>query len=517
MNTIKPIARVLIVGAGPTGMVLALWLARLGVPVRLVDKTAAPGTTSRALAVQIRTLEFYRQLGIANEVTAHGHWVETANLWVAGRQAARLRFGAVGKDLSAYPGPIIYPQDEHERMLVDQLASVGVMVERCTELLDFAEVQGHVSARVRGADGVEESVDVEYIAGCDGAHSRVREILNIGFPGGTYRHLFYVADVEATGEAANGELHVALDASDFLAIFPLQKPGAMRLVGTVRRGLDHAHQSLSWGDVSQRVVQWLHLEVNKVNWLSTYRVHHRVAQQFRIGCAFLLGDAAHIHSPAGGQGMNTGIGDAVNLAWKLAAVLQARGAHTLLDTYEPERIAFARRLVKSTDRAFREATSSKWLARRVRLDVVPVVAPLALHFRVVRRFMLRTISQLLVSYPYSALSEGRRAGTLRAGQRLPWLRGAVEGEDNFAPLSAFDWQVHVFGIPSAEFARACEARNLPLHTFVWQAAAMQAGFTRDAAYLVRPDGYIALISASDARGEVESYLDRHGIIARGSR
>ena len=516
MNETKPVTRVLIVGAGPTGMVLALWLARLGVAVRIIDKTASPGTTSRALAVQIRTLELYRQLGIANQVTAHGHWVETVNLWVAGRKTARLGFGAAGNDFSAYPGPIIYPQDEHEKMLVDELASVGVIVERCCELLDFAEIKGQVSARVRGANGVEESVVVDYIAGCDGAHSRVREVLNIGFPGGTYEHLFYVADIEGRGEPVNGELHVALDTNDFLAVFPMAKAGTVRLVGTVRQAPDDAHQSLSWDDVSQRVVQWLHLEVIKVNWLSTYRVHHRVAQQFRKGRAFLLGDAAHIHSPAGGQGMNTGIGDAVNLAWKLAAVLQARGRDALLDTYEPERIAFARRLVKSTDRGFREVTSSNWLARRVRLDLVPVVAPMALHFRVVRRFMLRTISQLLVSYPASALSEGR-AGAVRAGQRLPWVRMSVEAEDNFAPLSSLDWQVHVYGVPSAELSEVCLARRLPLHAFAWQAEAMRAGFTRDAAYLVRPDGYIALIRVMGRAADLLSYLDRHGIVARGSR
>ena len=155
----------------------------------------------------------------------------------------------------------------------------------------------------------------------------------------------------------NGELHVALDTSDFLAVFPLKEDGRARLIGTVRADAEHRHENLSWDDVSTRVIEWMRIDVERVNWFSTYHVHHRVADRFRKGRAFLLGDAAHIHSPVGGQGMNTGIGDAVNLAWKLAAVVHGRADASLLDSYEPERIAFARRLVATTDRAFTGVTS----------------------------------------------------------------------------------------------------------------------------------------------------------------
>src|SRR5205823_14209953 len=164
---------------------------------------------------------------------------------------------------------------------------------------------------------------------------------------------------------------------------------------------------LSWNDVSTRVIQWLGVEVQRVNWFSTYRVHHRVAGRFREGRAFLLGDAAHIHSPVGGQGMNTGIGDAVNLAWKLAAVVKGRADASILDSYEPERIAFARRLVATTDRAFTGVTSEGTLARRIRLNIVPLLIPLLFHFQALRRFLFRTVSQTAVSYRGSSLSEGR--------------------------------------------------------------------------------------------------------------
>src|SRR6202521_3032449 len=396
---------VLIVGAGPTGLVLALWLTELGVRVRLVDKTAEPGTTWRAVAVQARSLELYSQVGLADAVVERGRKAGAANLWVAGRKVARAVFGDMGAGLSPFPYALVFPQDEHERLLIDRLAEAGVEVERRTELLGFDAAKGRVIARLTRPDGAREACEPAYIAGCDGAHSSVREALEIGFPGGTYTHLFYVADVEASGAAMNGELHVALDTTDFLAVFPLKGEGRARLVGTVREEAERQQENLSWNDVSQRVIQWIRIDVSRVNWFSTYRVHHRVADHFRKGCAFLLGDAAHIHSPVGGQGMNTGIGDAVNLAWKLAAVVHWRADASLLDSYEPERIAFARRLVATTDQAFTGVTSRGAIARRMRLNVVPLLVPLLFHFATVRRFMFRTISQTAVNYRGSSLSE----------------------------------------------------------------------------------------------------------------
>src|SRR5882762_4301991 len=429
---------VLIIGAGPTGLVLALWLTRLGVRVRIVDKTVEPGTTSRALAVQGRTLELYRQVGLAEAVVERGRKMIAANLWVAGKKAARAVFGDMGAGLSPFPYALIFPQDEHERVLIDRLAEVGVEVERQTELLGFKDATTRVLARLKRMDGASEVCEAAYIAGCDGAHSTVREALEIGFPGGIYAHLFYVADVEASGPSMNGELHVALDKTDFRADFPLKGEGRARLIGTVREEAEDQRENLSWDEVSKRVVEWMSIDVKRVNWFSTYRVHHRVADHFREGRAFLLGDAAHIHSPVGGQGMNTGIGDAVNLAWKLAAVLHGRAATSILDSYEPERIAFARRLVATTDRAFTGVTSSGAIARAIRLHIVPFLLPTAFALHTVRRFMFRTVSQTVVNYRGSSLSEGR-AGTVHGGDRLPWIELNVSGgEDNFAPLASLN-------------------------------------------------------------------------------
>jgi 2-polyprenyl-6-methoxyphenol hydroxylase-like FAD-dependent oxidoreductase len=499
---------VLIVGAGPTGLVLALWLTRLGIRVRIVDKTAEPGTTSRALAVQARTLELYSQIGLAGEVVASGRKMAAINLWTAGRRVAHAVFGDMGAGISPFPYALIFPQDEHERLLIDRLARAGVNVERETELVDFEEAADHVLARLKRSDGATDTCEAAYIAGCDGAHSTVRQALGIGFPGGTYNHLFYVADVEASGAAMDGELHAALDTADFLLVFPLKGDGRARLIGTLRADATPQHEQLSWTDVSTRVIEWMRIDVQRMNWFSTYRVHHRVADRFGKGRAFLLGDAGHIHSPVGGQGMNTGIGDAVNLAWKLAAVLRARADASLVDSYEPERIAFARRLVATTDQAFKAVTSDGALARLVRLDIVPDVVPTIFRFALTRRLMFRTISQTSVNYRGSPLSEGR-AGAVHGGDRLPWVMTNLShpDEDNFAPLTSLDWQLHVYGDAAPEIYTMCAARTLALHLFVWRPDMDRAGLRRNALYLVRPDGYVALADPEGRSAAVTAYLD----------
>jgi 2-polyprenyl-6-methoxyphenol hydroxylase-like FAD-dependent oxidoreductase len=441
---------VLIIGAGPTGLVLALWLTKLGVKVRIIDKTAEAGTTSRALAVQARTLELYRQLDLADTVVACGHKVPAVNLWVRGEPKAHLSFETIGSDLC----------------------------------------------------------EASYIAGCDGARSIVRETIGTGFPGGTYRQVFYVADVEAGGRAVDGELHVDLDEADFLAVFPLADKGRARLIGTVRDERADRAEALKFQDVSDRAINNLKVQVNKVNWFSTYHVHHRVTSHFRTGRTFLLGDAAHIHSPAGGQGMNTGIGDAINLAWKLAAVLAGRAPDKLLDSYEAERIGFARRLVATTDRVFSFVTAEGRMADILRTRVAPVLIPKITQFEIAREYLFRTVSQITLNYRRGPLSRGA-AGHVHGGDRLPWV--SVDGKDNFTSLTAMTWQIHVYGTASAELTGWCTGHCVPLHVFDWRSEYETAGLARDAVYLLRPDTYVALADTSGDPNTLNHYCAEQGI------
>jgi 2-polyprenyl-6-methoxyphenol hydroxylase-like FAD-dependent oxidoreductase len=404
-------------------------------------------------------LEFYRQVDLSSAVVEAGVKVAAANLWVGRARAARLPLGRMGEGLSPFPYALTYSQDAHERLLIERLDALGVKVERRTELVRFDQHPERVRAVLNRPDGSEEICEAAYLAGCDGAHSTVREGLATGFPGGTYSGLFYVADVDAAGPLADGEIHVDFEEADFLAVFPLKGTGRLRLIGPVSWEPNREHREPTFDDVGERAIRNLKLTIARVNWFSTYRVHHRVAARFRAGRAFLLGDAAHVHSPVGGQGMNTGIGDAVNLAWKLAAVLHGSARDSLLTTYEPERIRFARRLVATTDRAFTLVTKQGVAARFVRTRVVPLIAPLLFRLAAVRRFLFRTVSQIGVNYRNSPLSVGA-AGAVRGGDRLPWVE-TEPGQDNFAPLASLTWQVHVYGELRGGLAEVCA--ELQLH------------------------------------------------------
>ncbi len=509
---------VLVVGAGPTGLFLAMLLVRLGVRVRIVDRSESAGTTSRALAVQARTLELYRQVDLADEVLRRGLRLGAVNLWRRGQHAARIELGDVGRGLSPFPFGVIFPQDEHERLLIERLEALGVRVERQTEATSVEPRSDGVTVHLRGADGRTASCEAAFVAGCDGARSMLREAMGVGFPGGTYEHSFYVADVEASGPPMNRELHVLLDDAGFLGLFPLAGQGRARLVGTLREGAAEGGKTASWQDVDGRPIERIGLVVDRVNWFSTYRVHHRVASRFRTGRLFLLGDAGHIHSPVGGQGMNTGLGDAMNLAWKLAAVLGDRANADLLDTYEPERIAFARRLVATTDRVFKAASSDARIADVVRTQLVPRLAARVSKTAIGRRLFFRALSQTGIEYRGSPWSSGR-AGAVHAGDRLPWVASAHPapggGADNFTPLRALDWQVHVYGAPPADLRPRCDERRIPLHEFPFDAAAKTAGLRDDAVYLVRPDGHVgAAMHAREAATALATYLGSHGIRGR---
>jgi 2-polyprenyl-6-methoxyphenol hydroxylase-like FAD-dependent oxidoreductase len=495
---------VLVAGAGPTGLVLALELARRGVKVRIIDKAHGPGLASRAMAVHARTLELYGRLGLADEVVARGIRMERLHMRERGREVAVFELGEIGEGLSPYPFVLSFPQDEHERVLGARLEEAGVRVEWDTELVAFDDTGECVRATLRTKGG-EETVEAAYLGGCDGAHSAVRQGLGLGFPGGTYSQLFYVADVEATGDAANGDLNACLATDAFCVIFPIRTSGTFRLIGIVPEEIGR-REPVTLADLRPLVERLGGLEVSCENWFSTYSVHHRVADHFRKGRVFIAGDAGHVHSPAGGQGMNTGIGDAVNLAWKLAAVVGRRASAAVLDTYEPERIAFARLLVETTDRAFTGIVSRGLGGRFLRGFLAPHLFPVLLRFQAVRRLAFRTVSQTRITYRGSALAVGE-AGRVGGGDRLPWVASA----DNFAPLASLDWQVHVYGKVGERlgaFAR------VPVHGFAWSEDARAAGLAEGAMYLVRPDGYVALAGARQDVDGLSRFLDAFGIVTR---
>jgi 2-polyprenyl-6-methoxyphenol hydroxylase-like FAD-dependent oxidoreductase len=482
--------KVLVAGAGPTGLVLALWLAKKGIPVRIVDKAQGPGETSRAMAVQARTLELYAQLGFADEVVEEGIQVKSIQALESGHPVAKFEFKDLGDGLSPYPFVLSYPQDDHERLLGRHLKEAGIEIEWNTEVQDLTQTENSVTVTL-SKDGQTKEDTYDYVCGCDGAHSVVRQRLGVGFPGGTYDVPFFVADVVATGEVSEEAFRANLS-SEILLVFPIRSSGHFRLIGTVPEA-QADNDLIRFEDIKDHVEQLGAIKVECVDWFSRYKVHHRVAQNFRVGRCFIAGDAGHIHSPAGGQGMNTGIGDAVNLAWKLAEV--AHGADpSLLDTYEAERLAFAHSLVESTDRVFGAVTNKGAIGYLTRDVFLAHVAPFALGFHWARETLFKTVSQTKIDYRHSPLSEGA-AGGVHGGDRLPWLG------DNYAPLTKLEWQGHVYG------GNPIQIPGLPIHQFPWTDQAKEAGFQKDALYVIRPDGYVALAQSDPSPTDVAKFLD----------
>lgn len=502
--------RVLITGAGPTGLALALMLARHGVGFRLIDKGAGPGRHSRAMNIHARVLELYDQLGIAEDMISQGIKVDRVALRRSDhhgkpRPITGFRLGDFGAGLSPFPFMLALPQDQHEATLLRHLVAAGGRVEWNSRLTDARQDADGISARIDGPAGPEDA-RFDWIAGCDGAHSQLRKSLGIGFQGGTYPQPFYVADV-LLDDTPPADITMTLGDQLLALVLPLRHGGSQRLIGLLPADLA-GQEDVRFTQIQPRVEALIGMKIRQVNWFSAYHVHHRVAERFQQGRAFLLGDAGHVHSPVGGQGMNTGIGDAINLGWKLAMVAQGRAAPALLDSYEPERIAFARRLVGTTDTAFRPLIAGGWRGRAVRQWLMPLAVRLITGTAMGRTTLFRTVSQIRIAYPGSPLSQGS-AGPLHAGDRLPWT--GHDGADNFAPLRGQHWQLHLYGQASPPLQDLAQEMRLPLHHRLCDAAARRAGYRPNTAYLIRPDGHIGWIGAASDKAGLRTYLLRHAL------
>lgn len=520
---------VLIAGGGPTGLVLALWLHKQDIKVRIVDQGTGPVQTSRALAVHARILELYRQLDLADDLLALGYKLPATNVWVGGEHRAHISLRDFGQELTPYPYILIVPQDAHERLLETRLNTYGIYVDRHTTLRHFVDNGTSIAATlVSEADGSESICETSYLVGCDGAHSVVRHGIGAEYEGGTYAPLFYIADIEAEEQETplfNGEAHLTFVDDTFNLILPYAQEHCVRLIGTILPKANADHQVLdalqppsdaTFEDVLPDIKKASKIGVKKLNWFSPYRSHHRVASTFRKNRAFLVGDAAHIHSPVGGQGMNTGIMDAINLAWKLATVINQDSMtevakNQLLDSYEHERRNFALSVVGVTDTGFKLLTSSGFLPHMFRVWIIPFVAPVVTRFQSARMEIFRRVSQLVCSYRDSPLSEtSNGSDTIQPGDRLPWAK--TETSDNLETLRYPCWQLHVYGELRPGLAEWCQRVNVRLAQFQWDERHREAGLKRDAAYLLRPDHYIAgVFEGETVEARLNGYCSIRGL------
>jgi len=473
--------------------------------------------------VQARTMEIYSKLDIADRALELGKVAAGFNMWSEGRRMARIPMGDIGKSLSPFPSLMILAQDDNELIMGEKLADSGMSVQWDTELTAIEQHADHVTASIRHPDGAVRKPSAAWIGGCDGARSAVRELSGIGFPGAPYEHVFFVADTVATGPMVPNELNVYLLREGFHLLFPMHGVDHWRVIGILPPGL-RGSDELTFEEVipSLRQEASAELKFKSCSWFSTYRIYHRAAERFRDRRCFLMGDAAHIHSPAGAQGMNTGLQDAYNLAWKLALVIKGQADQALLDSYEAERLPVAQRLLQTTDRLFKVLVSDSWGAGLFRTQILARMLAYSMTKERVQRFAFRTISQIGIAYRTSGLSQTLPdvpEGAPRAGDRFPWLhlqftqRCAVE--DLFSKLDDTCFNLVVFGQPAPSDGDLTSRGLLRTHVIPNTAAnAKQLARVQIALpsfYLLRPDGHVALAGGNCETAVVAHYFNERRI------
>ena len=325
---------------------------------------------------------------------------------VGGKVRGEVEFREIGKVMSPYPYVLIVEQGKHETLLYDFIKSNGKDIRWQTGLESFAQDESFVTATIKDADGKTETIQAKYLVGCDGAKSMVRHSLGLVFEGSTFERMFYVADVQIDWQFSHDALHAFLMKNSLLAFFPMTGEKQWRIVGTFPEEFAKDEGDVLYEEIEERIKldAGLDLDITGVNWFSTYKVHTRHVNKFSSGRCFLAGDSAHIHSPAGAQGMNTGIQDGYNLAWKLALVLRGKASLEILTTYNEERLPNAENLMKTTDRFFDLVASPDVFLSFARIYIFPYIANLAFRMNMVKRFVFPRISQIAINYRKGSLS-----------------------------------------------------------------------------------------------------------------
>ncbi len=552
MNRQNSEVDVLVVGAGPTGLTMACELLRRGITCRILDKAAASGMTSRAVGVQARTLEVFDRMGIIEEVLARGVTGVSLNIYERDTRLLHMNFRFLASDAIPYPYSILLPQHVTEELLIALLHREGGEVERLKEVTELRQEAERVVVTVHNLqDDTAFALQASWLIGCDGAHSQVRKALGLAFLGRTYDEEVLLADVDLDWKRSHDEVYAWMHPDGQFAAMPLPK-NHWRLFAAVspKEGKDAPQASL---ELFQHLLQERTGDstttIGYPIWMSNFKISRRMVASYRKGRVFLAGDAAHVHSPFSGQGLNTGVQDASNLAWKLALVIRGKASDALLDTYQQERLPIARQVLASTDQRtkifFARNGAVRWLRDRV---VIPL-----LKRAFVQQRLFWAVSELGINYrssPLSQSSQGARTG--RSGRKL-WPRQAPHPGDRapdgrclrhpglsatslFAEFRGTRSHLLLFAGPAAsgvdanlaQIARRVEERlrgEIKTHLVVraWEKLAnldwdgsilldpegklhTRYGAEVASLYFIRPDGYVGFRSQSVREGPLLNYL-----------
>ncbi|HEV8482537.1 MAG TPA: FAD-dependent monooxygenase [Blastocatellia bacterium] len=506
---------VVIIGAGPTGLSLACQFVRLGVDFVIIEKNEAVTLYSKAIGVQARTLEIYEQLGLAQRAVEEGTVAGKGRLLVGGEVRGELDFSNIGEGLSPYPYVLMLEQSKNEKLLYEYLQSQRKEVLWRTELDSFSQSDSGVTAHVKTADSPSHIIEAKYLVGCDGPKSLVRRTLGLSFEGSTFERMFYVADAQIDWRFSHDALHICLSKNSFVVLFPLKGEKRYRIVGVFPPEFAKEEGDILYEEIEERIKEEakLDLDIHDVEWFSTYKVHTRHANKFSAGRCFLAGDSAHIHSPAGAQGMNTGIQDGYNLAWKIALVLQGKANEKLLGTYNEERLENAKHLLETTDRMFEFVAGSEWILAFFRTNVLPPLAKYIFSFDTVKKLIFPLISEIGINYRHSSLSRhtGDEDFKVKAGDRMPYF--LVNDESVYDKLHQPNFHLLVFSDSQGDFQSlktgldnryvvSVDFNAISLNPNVAEVFGTDKSFS----LLLRPDNYIGFISTETSLSGLRVYL-----------
>jgi len=517
--------QVLIVGAGPSGLMMAAQLLRYGVQPIIIDSKDGPTSHSKALAVQARSLEIYRQMGVVDKALENGKQAKGVIISQDDKKQASLSLLNIGEGKTLFPYVLMYPQSKNERLLLDFLTLNCCPVYWNTTLISLQQKADGVQVLLK-TDDSENILTCNWIVGADGAHSTVRKNLQIPFKGDTYSHYFYLIDANLDNLSLNEDyVNLFLGKNYFNAFFPMHEEHSYRIIGNLPD--EYSEKT----DITvEEILPYLNnithtnTAIKQNNWFTTYKLHHRMAENFMAQQCFLIGDAAHIHSPVGGQGMNTGLQDAYNLAWKLAGVINGQIKPEILNTYAGERMPVARQLLNSTDRVFNMVMSKNYFVILFKKLALFRILNTVWKSEKIKSAFFERVSQININYRDSNINLHLSKSTkIKAGDRLPYLKVFDEkrqeetdlhawcGKPGFTliVLGKFD-ELFLFTIAKWITDKCPGLLNFfylpPSGKNLAVFEAFEANPHQQKAIIVRPDMYIGYLNDVADMGMMDSYL-----------
>ena len=520
---------VLIVGAGPSGLLAANILCDHGIHPRIIDNDPGPTSESRATVVHGRTLELLDKLGLSQPVIQNGQRVAYATLIRNDKILANFPISGAEDDPSHYPYTIMHEQWKTEELLNSRLESGGVQVEWSTTFVSLETTTTGSHVTVKRPDGSEETLFARYVIASDGARSAIRQQLGIDFEGETYEQVAFTADVDMRSKTSRDALHLLYFREGFVGFVPLKSESGLsyRLIGTLPDELEADIRAGRKHDIERSDLEAIFdknlktsAELLEVHQLNIYKLHRRLASSYGNGRVFLAGDAAHIHSPAGGQGMNTGMGDAFNLAWKLALVINGWAKPELLESYEAERRPVAQSVINGSDKGFALEANKQPLMQFFNNYVLPPMIRLANQIPAARRFNSRLFSQNWINYsesPSVAVATGKQG--IQPGARFPYATfdaGMHQGKTTHDLIRNLKHHAFVFHgntqVALEPITQCLKKFSVPIDLIEVSKGCTKLhetfGVSTPTIFLVRPDGHVSFRGSAENLSELETYLDR---------